>query len=373
MKRIIKIGMDVHTTNYTLCAVEPVVGSEPKVLASTKGAPDYKEILLFIESLKHRLGLYDDYDIECGYEAGYLGYSLYHQLTNAGITCVIMAPSTMLSEKGKRIKTDARDALLIATCLANGGYHRVYVTDDKDTSVKEYIRMRDAHSDALKRTKQQCNALILRSGYRYEKLNWTEAHKTWIRGLDLPIMDRETLNEYLRTIDYLESRKTEMDKRIAEIANEDKYREKVNRLKCFCGIKTHTALSFIVETGDFERFAKGNVYAHFLGLAPGENSSSSKINRLSITKAGNSHLRRLLIEASEGICRGRIGYKSKELKYRQIGNSLEVIVYADRANVRLRKRYYKLMQRGKNRNVIKTAIARELACFIWGMMTDKIA
>ena len=129
----------------------------------------------------------------------------------------------------------------------------------------------------------------------------------------------------------------------------------------------------IVETGDFERFAKGNVYAAYLGLAPGERSSSNNINRLGITKAGNRHLRQLLIEAAGGICKGSVGHKSKDLRQRQNGNTADVIAYADKANTRLRSRYYKFIRHGKKRNVAVAAIARELACFIWGMMTDHIS
>lgn len=127
-----------------------------------------------------------------------------------------------------------------------------------------------------------------------------------------------------------------------------------------------------METGDFKRFAKGNIYAAYLGLAPGEDSSAEHVNRLSITKAGNSHLRRLLVEASTGICKGAVGHKSKDLKARQDGNTQEVIAYADKANERLRRKYYKMIRYGKKRNVAVTAVARELACFIWGMMTDNI-
>jgi transposase len=162
------------------------------------------------------------------------------------------------------------------------------------------------------------------------------------------------------------------DRRIEEIASQEKYHEKVKKLGCFLGIKTHTALSLIVETGDFERFAKGNVYAAYLGLAPGERSSGDKTNRLGISKAGNSHLRLLLVEAAGGICKGAVGHKSKDLRQRQNGNMAEVIAYADKANTRLRSRYYKLIRHGKKRNVAVAAIARELACFVWGMMTDSI-
>lgn len=135
---------------------------------------------------------------------------------------------------------------------------------------------------------------------------------------------RETLDEYMASYEEQEAKIERYDKRIEEIAEQTKYHDKVKKLECFLGIKTHTALSLIVETGDFERFAKGNQYASYLGLAPGENSSSDSIHRLGITKAGNSHLRQLLIEASGGICKGAVGHKSKDLRARQNGNTAEV-------------------------------------------------
>ena len=373
MKRILKIGMDVHTTNYTLCAMEPVIGADDRVFATIKVTPDYKNILMFIENLKLKLGLNDEYDIQCGYEAGCLGYSLYNQLTSAGVKCVILAPTTMLTPQGVRIKTDMRDAYMIAQCLSYGGYHAVYIPTEEDDSVKEYLRMRDDHKTALKKIKQQINAFCIRHGFCYDGTKWTISHLKWLKKLAVPnALYRETLNEYLATYEELEAKFERYDKRIEEIAEQAEYQDKVKKLKCFLGIKTHTALSLIVETGDFERFAKGNQYASYLGLAPGENSSSESIHRLGITKAGNSHLRRLLIEASSGICKGAVGHKSKELKARQSGNTAEVIAYADKANTRLRSRYYKFMRHGKKRNVAVASTARELACFVWGMMTGNI-
>lgn len=373
MYRIIKIGMDVHSTNFTLCALEPVLGAEDRVFANIRVAPDYKEIILFIEQLKQRLGSTDTYDIECGYEAGCLGYTLYNQLTDAGIKCVILAPTTMLTEQGQRIKTDKRDAKLIADCLAYGGYHPVYVPTDADVSVKEYIRMRDDHKVAWKKVKQQIGAFCLRHGHQYEGTKWTRAHIRWLRNLKLPAMLQETLDEYMATYAMLEERILRYDQRIEEIASQKEYQEKVQKLRCFLGIKTHTALSLLVETGDFSRFAKGNIYGAYLGLAPGEHSSAEHIGRLGITKAGNTHLRKLLIEAAGAVCKGAVGYKSKVLKARQQGNSPEVIAYADKANIRFRSKYYRMIRHGKKRNVAVAAVARELACFVWGMMTDNIA
>ena len=373
MNRIIKIGMDVHTTNYTLCAMEPTVGAEDRVFGEIQVAPDYKEIILFIESLKMKLGFHDDYSIECGYEAGCLGYTLYHQLTNAGIKCVILAPTTMLSTKGKRIKTDKRDARLIAQCLCYGGYHPVYIPTKEDDAVKEYIRMRDDHKQILKSLKQQINAFVLRHGYQYSGTKWTIKHVNWLSKLDLDPMYRETLNEYMASYEEQESKIERYDKRIEEIAAEERYQENARKLGCLLGISTHTALSLVVETGDFKRFAKGNIYAAYLGLAPGEHSSSTSVNRLGISKAGNTHIRCLLVEAARSICKGAVGHKSKRLRARQIGQSAEVIAYADKANTRLRSKYYRMIRHGKANNVAVAAVARELACFIWGMMSGNIS
>lgn len=373
MFRIIKIGMDVHSKNYTLCAMEPVIGEEDRVFASTQITADYKNVLLFIEDLKLKLGTDTEYDITCGYEAGCLGYSLYNQLTSAGIKCVILAPTTMMTQQGKRVKTDARDAKMIVQCLSYGTYRAVYIPTQEDDSIKEYLRMRDDHKLALKKIKQQISAFCLRHGHCYDGTKWTLRHTAWLRKLEMAPLYRETLDEYMASYDEQTAKIERFDQRIGELASQADYQEKVKKLCCFLGIKIHTALSLIVETGDFTRFAKGNIYAAYLGLAPGEESSGDKCSRTGISKTGNSHLRLLLIEASRGICKGTIGYKSKELRLRQNGNTAETIAYADKANTRLRSRYYKMTRRGKKRNVAVAAIARELACFIWGMMTDRIS
>ena len=374
MYRILKIGMDVHTTNFTLCALESKFGEEDQILANITAGPDHKNVLDFIRRIKEKMDPkgQDEIDVECGYEAGCLGYSLFHTLTACKLKCRILAPTTMLSEQGPRIKTDRRDAKLIAQCLSNGGYHAVYIPTAEDNAVKEYVRMRDDHKLALKKVKQQTNALCLRFGFFYDGTHWTGMHLKWLRSLKLPELIRETLDEHLATYDELTAKIDRYDRRIQEIAAQSEYQEKVRKLECFLGIKTHTALSLIVETGDFIRFRKGNVYAAYLGLAPGEHSSAESGGRLGITKAGNSHLRRLLIEAAGGICKGQIGKKSKDLIARQKGNLADVIAYADKANVRLRSKYYRLTRHGKKRNVAVAAVARELACFVWGMMTDNI-
>ena len=374
MNRIIKIGLDVHTTNYTICIEEPLLGGESIVYVQTQIKPELKLLINVIDTFKARFKD-EELDITLGYEAGCLGYSLYKDLKAKGYNCIILAPTTMRSAKGgKKIKNDYRDAKEIADCLCNGGYSAVYVPSVKDNAVKEYIRMRDDIKQNLKSIKQQIIALCTRNGFNYtDGTYWSDKHIKYISSLVFEDdLLKETLDEYMAEYNHMVDRIGAYDRRIEELANEEIYIEKVNKLKCFSGIKTHTALSLIVETSDFKRFKKGNYYGAWLGMIPCQYASSEKDNRYSITKSGNSHLRRLLTEAAQAFTRGTVGYKSKDLKARQEKCSSEVVNYADKANTRLKKKYYKMIQRGKKHNVAKMAVARELACFVWGMMTDHI-
>ena len=371
MNTIVYVGMDVHKESYTLCCY---CYDTDKVEYKQTIPADYRLILKYMEQVRERYE--GDVKFVCGYEAGCLGYSLYHQLTEHAVDCRILAPTTMAITNTNRVKTDRKDAANIARCLAFHTYSEVYVPDEQDNQVKEYIRMRDDQNLALKKLKQQILAFVLRKGKRFYggKTYWTMAHMKWLRGLDLEGIDKETLSEYLITYDYLVEKIVRLDNRIEEMASGERYHEKVKNMSCFLGIKTHTALSVIVEIGDFERFAKARQFSGFLGLVPSEDSSADDINRYGITKAGNRHLRRLLVEAAQSYTRGAIGHKSIALKKRQEGCSPEVITYADKANERLRRRFYKLtLSKGINRNKATTAIARELSCFIWGMMTGNVA
>ena len=152
----------------------------------------------------------------------------------------------------------------------------------------------------------------------------------------------------------------------------DRYAENVRKLNCFLGIANVIALAMLAEIGDFSRFSTAGQFASYLGLVPGEHSSGEKHCRYGITKAGNAHIRTLITEAAQCYSRGRTGTKSLTLKRKQAGNTPEVIAYADRANDRLRKKFHKIMNQS-NRNIAATAVARELACFVWGMMTNRIA
>lgn len=362
--------MDVHKESYTLCCY---CFDTDKVEYKQTIKADYKLILKYMERVRDRYE--GEVKFVCGYEAGCLGYSLYNKLQEHEVDCKILAPTTMAITNKNRVKTDKRDAANIARCLAFHTYSEVYVPSEEDNEIKEYIRMRDSQKIALKKVKQQILAFVLRQGKKYDgtKTNWTQTHERWLRNLDLKGVAKEVLTEYLITYEYLTKKIKRLDERIEELSNGEKYQVKVKNMKCFLGIETHTALSMVVEVGDFNRFEKASKFAAFLGLTPSESSSSESINRYNITKAGNSHLRKLLVEAAQSYTRGNIGYKSRRLNKRQQGCSGEVIEYADKANERLRRRFYKMTHvKGVNKNIATTAIARELACFIWGMTTGNI-
>jgi len=370
MTSIIYVGMDVHTTNYTLCCYSVTTD---KVFATATMEPDYMNIVKYIDRVDRELG--GGCQFLCGYEAGCLGYSLYHQLTSQRLDCVILAPTTMATTRKKKgIKNDKRDAGNIAKCLAYNTYNPVYVPTREDNAIKEYIRMRNDAKDTLKRYKQQLLAFCTRNGRRYsEGSNWTQKHLAWLAKLDFgDAILNETLQEYMTLYRQAVDKVELFDNRISEMARTEKYEEKVNKLKCFIGIKDHTALATIVEIGDFIRFPTAQNFSSYLGLVPGEDSSGESVQRTGITKAGNTHVRKLLVEAAQSYSRGAAGAKSKALKARQAGNDPKVIAYADRANERLKRKCYRIMFKSK-RNIAVTAVARELACFIWGMMTDNIA
>ena len=367
MTSIIYVGMDVHKLSHTLCYYNPSTGeiSTPNTINS-----DFKNILKYLETVKRQVG--ENSEFICGYEAGSLGYSLYHQLTKHGVKCVIIAPTTMPRYNKNKLKNDKSDSVKIAMALAHNNYSPVFVPNDEDDAVKEYLRMRCDEKKALKKIKQQIIALYTRHGLLFTdgRSHWTVKHLSWIKDLDLGnALLNETLKEYMILFNQTSDKLTLYDLRIEEIANTKRYQESVKKLSCFLGIRTHTALALIVEVGDYKRFKKAKNFTAYLGLTPGEYSSGNTTRRTSITKAGNSHLRRLLIEAAQCYNRGSGIQKSKALLSRQSGNLPEVIAYADKATMRLRKKFCRMFIQKSKINVIVTALARELACFIWGMMT----
>ena len=371
MNSIVYIGMDVHKNSYSLCAIDGATG---EVLSETKIASDVDLVQKFIQNALQR-SIDPDAGVLTGYEAGCLGYSLYWQLVDKGLACDILAPSTMQkSPKAKRMKNDRLDAKNIATNLSNGTYKKVYVPNDHDVEVKEYIRMINDFKTSAKVVKQHINALLLRLGIHYSgKSRWTTAHMKWLRELEFDSDTyRDILDEYLSELDNLLSKIERQLYRLEEISQEDTYQEKIGELRCFKGIDTTAAMTLHIEVSDFDRFPNAKAFASYCGLIPGDDPSGQKNKRLGITKQGNALIRKTLVECSRVLVRGAIGKKGKRLKSKQKGQDVKVIDYADRAVERLQKKYHRMVYRGVNTNIAITAIARELACLIWGMETGHI-
>lgn len=367
------IGIDAHTTNYTLSTASDF---EDKAYNTNKYGPQLHFIIRYANALIKKEHITKD-NILIGYEAGCLGFTLQRDLTLNGFHCIVMAPSSISGtemNRKRKVKTDYRDAEAIAFALRNDSYSAVAVPDEHDEAVRDYIHEYEAERKVLKSIKQRIGALCRRHGQNYEGTGrWSKEHIKWLKHLSFSdeILN-ETLENLLLEYEHVVEELEKRQRRIEEIAETDRYRESVHKLICLKGVKTLTALAVIVEIGDFARFMKANNFVAFLGLSVGENSSSTDHNQGGITKLGNRFIRRLLTEAAQSYTRA-VSKKSKELKKRQEGNTDEVIAYADKANERLRKRYRHLVLHNmKNHNKAKTAIARELACFIWGMMTGNI-
>ena len=369
MSTVIYIGIDVHKDTYTLSSF---LFSTNRVFGQNTIANSSNLVKKYVEKIQKE---YPGSDVLCGYEAGPTGYGLYRDLERYGIPCVIMAPTTLPKASGDRVKNDRLDAQLLSKQLAFGTYSAVYVPTTKDEAVKNFTRLRNTRKIALKKAKQNLLAFLLLVGDCYpDGSYWTLKHYAWLRKQEFSDqVDQQTFNEYLQEVIDQQEKVNRYDEKIEEIAAQDGYREQVAKLRCFRGIETHTALSLVTEIGDFSRFAQAPQFSAFLGLVPSEDSSGKRERRGAITKAGNSRLRLLLIEAANSTLRSRTyGKKSKRLLARQKGQDPDVIAYADRANRRLHKVQDRLISRGVVPNKAKVAAARELSCFIWGMMTGNI-
>jgi transposase len=302
------------------------------------------------------------------YEAGCMGFTLQRTLEKMGVTAVIAAPGKMPRRSSDRVKTDRRDARTLATYLRNGDIEAIRVPTEDEEVVRDYLRGREDVRLDLARAKQRLQKFLLRHGYAYESgRHWTGRHEKWLRSLEYKnLLMKETFEEYHLRVQELEGKLRMMDKRIEEIALSEPYIPRVKKLRCFKGIDFLTALTLVVEVGDFKRFKSAEAFMAFLGLVPREYSSGEKRKQGGITKAGNTHVRRLLIESS-----WHYRYHSspsKKLMERRNGQPTEAITYADRAMKRLQHKFFKLVMRGKTSQVSVTAVARELAGFVWGMM-----
>jgi len=364
MGTVYHVGLDVHKETI-----------EVSVFRNWNQQPEYEKRVrndhkTIIKQLKK---LQKDGHVETCYEAGCMGFTLKRALEESGISCRIVSPGKLPRKPTDRIKTDRRDARNLARALRAGEAEGIYVPSQEDEATRDYIRARDDVKLELKRAKQQLLKFLLRLGHCYETNRyWTGKHKRWMKSIvfSQPI-HTETFETYYARILELEERIVLMGGRIVEIASSDRYKEPVNMLRCFKGIDYLTALAFVCEVGDFRRFPTAESFMAYLGLVPREHSSGEKRRQGGITKSGNGHLRRLLIESSQHYCYPSA--PSRRLTLRRVGQKAEIIAYADKAMRRLQKKHYKLVRRGKSRNLAVTAVSRELAGFIWGLMNNKIA
>lgn len=374
MKSLIYVGMDVHKESYSLCTYLISTG---EFIGETKMEAKpllVKEYLDNITKLLKEEKNYNEIEFETCYEAGCLGFSLYKEMVRLGINCKIVAPTTLYKSADASVKkNDRRDAKMLARNLAYGTCSFVHIPDDVDLETKEYIRMRMAHTKALKKIKQQIISFCLRCGHKYDGENyWTFRHLKWLRDLELTEFLREILDEYIDTFERSQEKLDRLEGKILERSNTERYKKDTDNLNCLKGLTKQGAMTIISEIGDFSRFATPKELCAYLGLVPGERSSDGKGPNLGITKLGNCIVRTQLIESAQAIVRGCPGHKSKRTIAKQKGQDIRIISYCDRAIDRLMRKYHHLILRGVNYNKAITAIARELACFIWGIMNNKL-
>jgi transposase len=243
------------------------------------------------------------------------------------------------------------------------------VPDREDEAARDLLRCRGDMQDDLKRAKQRLLKFLLRHGHIYENTRyWTGKHRKWMKTLafEMPL-DKTVYEQYLYTIESIEQRIARVDLQIQEIAESPRYAEQVRRFRAFKGVDYIIALSLVCEIGDFKRFPSAGAFMSYIGLVPSEYSSGKKRKQGGITKTGNGHIRKLLIEAAWHYTRpARV---SKRLAVRRVGTEESVISYADRALNRLHGKYVKLLFKGKSKQASVTAVARELSGFLWGVMT----
>ena len=371
MESIVYVGIDVHKDTYSICCY---LSREDRYYYDKKMKSESKCVIKYLESIKKEFG--EDILFICGYEAGPTGFGLYRDLDKAGYSCVVMAPTSFKHSANHKIKNDKIDARFLAKTLFTKDYSSVNVTTVHEEAIKEFCRMRQDVKMHLKRAKQVLLAFLLRQGIKYtDGEHWTVKHRNWLKTLSFKDSYlEEAFNEYMITLNSLENRLKTIERRLKEIAEDKEVKEKVDKLVCFCGIETLSALTIVSKVGDFNRFSKAYHFSNYIGLTCGENSSGQKEKHLGITKTGDKEIRRILIESAKSIkLANPRGEKSKRLLDRQREKDPAVIAYADKCRYRMKSKITHLELKGKPANVAATAAARELACFIWGMMTNNIA
>jgi len=301
------------------------------------------------------------------YEAGPCGYWLYRYLTRKGLSCHVVAPSLIPRKPGDRVKTDRRDAVMLARLMRSGDLTSIYVPGIEDEAIRDLSRGREDAMRDLKATKYRLKAFLLRQDIRYEgRANWTAAHLRWLAEVVCPTRAQQIVfQEYVRAV-------TEQHERLQRLEGELHAEVKgwrlypvVEAIQALRGVELTSAVILMAELGDITRFDTPRQLMSYLGLTPSEYSSGERRRQGGITKAGNTHARRALVE---GAWAYRYPAKvSRHLQLRLETLPAEVRAIGWKAQVRLCKRYRQLSARGKHANQVVVAIAREMAAFAWAI------
>ena len=348
------VGLDVHARSVAAAAIDGVTGE----LFQTKLTPAHDHIRSWIQRLPGPVAV--------AYEAGPTGFGLYRSLTGVGIRCQVAAPSKLQRPAGDRVKTDAKDAVHLAKLLRLDEITAVAVPSVEQETARDLVRVREDCRGDLMRARQRLSKLLLRQGIVYYDGNaWTGRHDMWLRRqrFDRPALQLAFESDY-ETVITTTARRDRLDTAIEAMAADSEFTDVVRRLSCLKGVSTLTAFAVAVEIGDWGRFT-GNSIGSFVGLVPSEHSSGSSRTQGPITKAGNTHARRLLVEAA---WHHRARYvPGKTMRERWELAPPAARVRGDQGNRRLHARWVRFTDRKKMPVIANVAIARELAGWCWSL------
>jgi transposase len=363
-KSVVYVGMDVHADSITIA-----VAREGREAAQTwKTLPsDGVRLQKALEAFAgERRG------VKVCYEAGPTGFGLCRRLRRAGIDCVVVAPSLVPGKPGDRVKTDRRDARKLAHFLRSGDLTPVHVPDEAVEAVRDLERARADAKCAERAARHQLGKFLLRHDRHWDGSTWTQKHRDWIRSqkFDYPAQQR-VLADYLKAVEDLAERVAALTAALEELVEQTVLAPLVKALQAFRGIGMVSAATIAAEVGgDLRRFATAGQFMSYVGLTPSEDSTGKRRRQGAITRCGNAHLRRILVEAAWHY--RHLPGMSKDLRRRQQGVAEGVRRIAWEAQKRLNKRLYHLLHAGKSSQKTVVAMARELAGFIWSVGQEEI-
>jgi transposase len=357
---VLYVGLDVHKMSMDVAIADPGPGGEVRFYGRIGG--DLEALDKVTRKLKVR-----GTELRFAYEAGPCGYDVYRHLTARGFPCLVAAPSLIPRRPGDRLKNDRRDALTLARLLRAGELTPVRVPDPDDEAMRDLVRAREDAGSVERRAKQRTAAFLLRHGRRYPgKTTWGRGYWRWLREqvMDHPAQ-QIVLQEYLDAVREATDRVLRLTGQLQELIPPWRRAPFVAAYQALRGVSLIVAATVVAEVGDLSRFHNPKELMAFLGLVPSEHSSGASVRRGRITKTGNGHARRALVEAAWAYrLRARV---SRPLLKRQEGLPEGIRQLAWKAQLRLCARYRRFLARGKAKQTIVTAIARELAAFIWAI------